>query len=348
MEYISRELRGVCRSKDTLNKWDTEGNLVICSFFFWKTWSSLQKDYAGLLRSMLYQIAEQREDIVPILMGRHTTLESKPGEAHWSARIYAWTKERLDDAMRRFIVNKPASIRLCLVVDGLDEYVGDEEFLLETVKYLSRDPGTRICVSSRREQIFRLGFANSPQLRLHDLNRHDIEKATRERLSPILEHYFPNSTKEADDLIRSVTYRSEGVFLWADLMCKDIRSGVRNSDSMQELLERLDRTPGDIQGLYEHMLRRMDNSYIQEAAGYFRLLLAEQSTSFLGLTVLNVACGQEAAWKCVLKKDFAHFQSLEFRDSCRKLEARILTRCAGLVEIAERRNEFFERGLRRN
>lgn len=347
MKYICREFRGFCRSKDILNKWDTEGNLVICSFFFWKLGSALQKDYAGFLRSILYQIAEQREDIVPILMGQHTTLESKPGEAHWSAPIYAWTKERLDDAMRRFIVNKPASIRLCLVIDGLDEYDGDEDILLETVKYLSSDPGTRICVSSRREQIFRLGFKHSPQLRLHDLNRHDIEKATMETLGPVLEHYFPNSTIEAYGLIRSVTDRSEGVFLWADLMCKDLKSGARNADSMRELLERLDRTPSDVQGLYEHTLSRLDPSYLREAAGYFRLLLAEQSYaeqsySFMGLTVLHIACGQEAAWECVLKKDFAHFQSFEFRDSCRKLETRILTRCAGLVEIAERQNELLD------
>lgn len=332
MKYIIRELRGFCRTKDILNKWDTEGTLVICSFFFWKLGSPLQKDYAGFLRSILYQIVEQREDILPILIGQNTTLEST---SYRSAPIYAWTRERLDDAMRCFIVNKPASIRLCLVVDGLDEYEGDEDFLMETVKYLSRDPGTRICVSSRREQIFRLGFKDSPQLRLHDLNQHDIEKATRERLCPVLEHHFPNSTKDIDLLIKLVTYRSEGVFLWADLMCKDLRSGVRNADSMQELLERLDRTPDDIQGLYEHMLSRLDKSYLREAAEYFRLLLAAQSLSFEKMTTLHIACGQEAAWNCVLNKDFAYFWSLGFQESCDKLETRILTRCAGLVEIDE-------------
>ena len=309
--------------------------------------SSLQKDYTGFLRSILYQIAEQREDLIPILMGQHMNPDSKTDQGQKANIIYAWTKERLDNALRRLIANKPASINLCLLVDGLDEFDGDEEFLLETIDFLSGDPCTRICVSSRPEQIFRLGFANSPQLRLHDLNYRDIRKATMERLRPVLEQTFCNSALEIENLVRTVTDRSQGVFLWADLMCKDLKSGARNADSMRELLERLDRTPGDIQGLYEHMLSRLDPSYLREAVGYFRLLLdgqlyAEHSYTFMGLTVLHIACGQEAAWKSVLKKDFARIQSFEFRDSCRKLETRILTRCTGLVEIAERQNGFLE------
>ncbi|KAG7008695.1 hypothetical protein G7Y79_00004g012790 [Physcia stellaris] len=338
MKYISTELRGFCQGQETLNQWDTDGNLLICSFFFWKLGSSLQKDYTGFLRSILYQIAEQREDLIPILMGQHTNPKYKTDEGQRATPIYAWTKERLDNALRCLIANKPASINLCLLVDGLDEFDGDEDLLLETINFLSRDPGTRICVSSRPEQIFRLGFAKSPQLRLHDLNYRDIKKATMEGLKPMLEQHFSNSATEIDDLVKTVTARSQGVFLWADLMCKDLRSGARNCDSMRELFNRLNRTPGDIQGLYGHMLSRLDELYIQEAAGYFRLLLTALWNSSEGLTILHIACGQEAAWKCVLKKDFAYFQSFEFRDSCRKLETRILTRCAGLVEIAERRN----------
>ena len=342
MKYISTELRGFCHGQETLKQWATDGSLLICSFFFWKLGSSLQKDYTGFLRSILYQITEQREDLIPILMGQHTNPHSKTDEDQRATPIYAWTRERLDNALRRFIANKPASINLCLLVDGLDEFDGDEDSLLETINFLSRDPGTRICVSSRPEQIFRLGFATSPQLRLHDLNYYDIKKATMERLRPVLEQNFCDSALEIEILVRTVTDRSQGVFLWADLMCKDLRSGARNGDSMRELSKRLNRTPGDIQGLYGHMLSRLDESYIQEAARYFRLLLTAQSFSYVDLTLLHIACGQEAAWNCVLKKDFAHFQSSEFRDSCRKLETRILTRCAGLVEIAERQNELLD------
>ena len=342
MKYMNRGIRSLYRKKETLNQWATEGNFLVCSFFFWKLGSPLQKGYVGFLRSILYQISEQREDLIPILMGQQTTLESKTNEVNRSAPIYAWTKERLDDSLRRFIANKPASIHLCLLVDGLDEFDGDEDSLLETIHFLSRDPGTRICVSSRPEQRFRLGFASSPQLRLHDLNSRDIEKASMERLRPVLKQYFPHSASGIDDLVRSVTERSQGVFLWADLMCKDLRSGAHNADSMRELFERLDRTPGDIEGLYRHMLSRLDKFYLREAAGYFRLLLRAPLSSDGNLTILHIACGQEAAWASLLKKDFAHFQSLEFRDSCRKLETRIFTRCAGLVEISERQNKFHD------
>lgn len=177
--------------------------------FLLERWQSVAKDYVGLLRSLLYQIAEQRGDLVPIMTGEEATLNVRMNEARESGSTYAWTKERLDDALRRFIANKPPSIRFCLFIDGLDEFVGDEDSLMDTVRLLSRTSRTKVCVSSRPEQIFRQGFANSPQLKLQDLNRLDIQQATCERLGSVLEKHFPQQEHEIDNLVHQVTHRSE-------------------------------------------------------------------------------------------------------------------------------------------
>lgn len=340
MKYITSHFRDFCQEEETPRSWNTETDLVICSFFFWKLGSSLQKNYVGLLRSLLYQIAEQREDLIAIMIGQQTTLNSEINEAPKSALIHAWTKERLDHAWRQLIVQKPASTHLCLFVDGLDEFEGDEDSLLEMVDFLGRDPGTRICVSSRPEQMFRRGFLDSPQLKLQDLNYPDIERATRERLDPTLKQYFPDSTSDITRLVKSVTTGSQGVFLWADLICKDLKNGARNADSMEELFERLKRIPTSIEGLYTHMLDRADKSYLQEGTQYLQMLLTVKENDY-GLTLLEFACAQEACWEHVLTRDSAYFQSSKFHDSCLKLETRILTRCMGLVNISEHRQTTF-------
>jgi len=328
---------------------------VTCSFFFWALGSTLQKNYVGVLRSLLYQIAEQREDLIPMIMGQEAISEARTSHPREPVPNYAWTKERLDDALRRFLSAKPSSISVCLFIDGLDEFVGDEDLLMETIRLLSRTPRTHVCVSSRPEQIFRQDFANSPQLRLQDLNYEDIEKATKDRLDTTLKEKFPKTTWMIDGLVANVIAKAQGIFLWADLVTKDLLKGARNSDSTQELHERLDSTPGTIEGLYEHMLERLDKSYFQDAARYFQPIMANQdylaleSDEFLGpriwssvLTLLHCACVDEEAWDHVLSHDLEYFQSPEFHDLCRNLETRILTRCTGLVEVSEHRGAVLE------
>ena len=346
MKYISSELRSFWQSETALSGWSPGNDLVICSFFFWNLGSALQKNYVRFLRSILYQIAEQREDAIPIMMGQHATSSQseRASDAGEFDPIHAWTRERLDDALKRFL-QKAASVRIIFVIDGADEFVGDQDSLLETIRLLNQTSSTRVCVSSRPEQIFRQGFADSPQLKLQDLNYHDIKKATRGRLRPMLRKCFPNSLAEIDCLVNSVIQKSQGIFLWAELMNKDILRGVRNADDMQELRERLERTPDTIDGLHQHMLSRLEKVYLEDTAKYFHMLMAD-GESFTGntpwpersgLTLLHFVCAEESTRSHILSKDHAYFQSSEFDDLCRKMETRILTRCVGLVEIDELR-----------
>ena len=270
MKYILIEFGKFCHSRTTLSPWR---DAVTCCFFFWNLGSSLQKNYVGLLRSLLFQIAEQRAEMIPIMRDDATCQKFRP---HDPSLLYAWTEQRLEDALKRFLAHKPPSMRVCMFIDGLDEFVGDEDRLIEIIRLISQTSGTKVCVSSRPEQIFRQGFASSPNLRLQDLNYHDIWKAVSERLTPALECYTSCSKRQVDDLVKQVISRSHGVFLWADLMTKDLKAGARNADTFAELRKRLGRTPETIDGLYEHMLNRLDKAYLQDSQRYFFRLLAYQ------------------------------------------------------------------------
>ena len=354
MKYITSEFRNLYQSGATLSGWDTGVDLVVCSFFFWTLGISLQKNYVGFLRSLLYQIAEQREDLIATMMGQGSMPDEQTSSSHDPIRIYAWTKERLDDALKRFLFNKPSSISVCLFIDGLDEFVGDEDLLLETLRLLSGTPRVHVCVSSRPEQIYRQGFAQSPKLKLQHLNHPDIAKTVKDRLGTTLAEKFPHSPEVVDEFVTDVISRSEGIFLWTELIIKNIQRGARNSDNLQELRERFDRMPDTIEGLYQHMLDRLERPYLQEAAKYFQLLMAAadfeafEPYSLRRLTLLDCACAEGMAWSKVLSHDFAYFQSPEFHESCCNLETRILTRCTGLVEISEHQIERLEYIQRRH
>lgn len=336
MKYVSTEVPKLHRSGQALSDLGIEADLMACSFFFWSLGAPLQKNYVGFIRSLLYQIAEQRDNAIPILMGNDASSTEHSGvdDAEGSAPSYMWTVERLDDALRRFLDKKPASLRFYVFLDGLDEFEGDEDPLLETIRLLAQTPGTRVCVSSRPEQIFRQGFAKSPQLRLQDFNHYDIERASRQHLEVTLAQYFPDSPQAIRELIQDVARKASGIFLWADLMNKVIKRGAINGDTLRELRERLGDTPETIDGLYQDILTRLDKKYLRDAARYMHMLLIDGEQIYKqGLTLLHFACLEQSTWDHKLSEIATYDQSEDFDRFCAELETRILARCGGLVEI---------------
>lgn len=333
MKYISTEFGKFCHARTSLFLWR---DAVTCFFFFWNLGSPLQKNYAGFLRSLLFQIAEQRAEMILILWDDSNCRNSRP---HDATVLYAWTEQRLEDALKRFLADKPPSIRICMFIDGLDEFVGDEDRLIEIIRLLSQTAGTKVCISSRPEQIFRQGFAAFPNLRLQDLNYHDIRTAVSARLTPALRSYSTGSKWEINNLVERVIHNSHGVFLWAELMTKDLKAGARNSDSIAELRDRLERTPETIDRLYEHMLKRLDKAYLGDAARYFSHLFAHQEMFSLNLlppTLLELACSEQNSWFHPTRLGSALLMPPNVDETCQHLEIRILTRCTGLVDFKER------------
>ena len=341
MKYISTKFHDYCQSLEPSSPWSSPHDVIICSYFFRSLGSSIQKNYRGLLKSLLYQIARQWEDSIPLM--------SVKVKSSRSGTLHEWTEKRLEEALKLFLLSKPSTLRVCILIDGLDEYEGDEINLMNIIRLMSQSPGTKVCASSRPEEIFRQGFADCPHVRLQDLNYPDILKATSDRLIPALLERFSVSTSDsilgnsrwrAKWLIQNLTNKSQGIFLWAELMTKDIVTGARNADTFSELEDRLDRTPDTIDGLYMHMLKRLDKSYVREATTYFHHIMTyDEGSSFDDNfpTLLHFACNEENAWAQIGRRSTAYFLTSDFQQTCRTLEIRILSRCAGLVEIDESR-----------
>ena len=155
-----------------------------------------------------------------------------------------------------------------------------------------------MCVSSRPEQVFRLGFAQSPQIRLQDLNYLDMKKTVEDRLHPILNKHFPEEETDIESLIDDTVHKAQGVFLWLELMTKSLRNGCYNADTMRELYEKLDRTPDTLEGLYQHMLDSLDKSYLSEAFRYFGLLIASEELDSWGKPprLLDIVLTESELW----------------------------------------------------
>lgn len=209
MKYITEEFRAHLRRENALTS-----EIVTASYFFWNPGSALQKNLTGFLRSLLYQISNQRPDLIPIMNDQQVDSTRTPKMNFHPTPLYAWTEHRLMLALRRLLTHIPPTISLYVFIDGLDEFDGDEDDLMSLVYLLNQTPRAKVCVSSRPEQVFRQGFAQSPQIKLQDLNLSDMEKAAEDRLYPTLIRCFPGKETSIKTLIGDTIQKAQGVFLW--------------------------------------------------------------------------------------------------------------------------------------
>lgn len=324
-----------------LETWKKDGRLLMISFFFWRPGSDLQKSVTGLLRSLLYQIASQWPDFTNHIEVQDRNATGEVNVPINLRHLAAWTDQRLLRVLKCFLDRKPTSLRICALIDGLDEFIGEEELLLDVVRIFGEAPQCKVCVSSRPEQAFRQEFRMCSQLKVQDLNHEDIEKTVAGKLSPHLEKYTSPEAKRSA-LESAIVWKAEGVFLWLDLMIKILIRGAKNGDSYETLLSRLNKTPDTINGLYTHIWESLDSVYKEEGLKYFHTLLAANELR-TAMSLAELVCAEGEPRERVIQFDREYFVSEQFKSACQHVETRLIACCGGLLEVQG--YSSFEKGV---
>lgn len=146
----------------------TEEGLLTAKYFAWSLGSELQKTPLGLLRSILHELLKQKPDLIPSVLPDmwHATDE---GASDLDELSYAEAKKVF---LR--LVNLPwQSFRICLFIDGIDEFDEDHVDVATFVKSLVSTT-VKVIVTSRPIPTCAETYDNSPSLRLQDLTNSHI------------------------------------------------------------------------------------------------------------------------------------------------------------------------------
>jgi hypothetical protein len=308
-----------------LETWAVDVPLVTASFFFWYNGNELQKTQEGLLRSLIYQALENHRELIPlVLAGTFDVLSID--------LVSYWTLARLKGAFRRLVEQKEVPLKICLLVDGLDEYAGNHAEIVEVFQYAARFEHVKICVSSRPLIVFDRAFKDLPGLRLQDLTFDDIQLYVRNRFHHD-ERFHELELEEpglGPDLALQVVVKASGVFLWVKLVVHSVLEGIENYDRGVDLERRLNELPEDLTELYWHMLDRVKPVWYLEEG--FRLLLLVRAT-IAPLTLLRLAF---AELKAPANDNELSSMTIERRKAlCRGIAGRIKSRCLGLIEVVD-------------
>lgn len=248
------------------------GDIVAAAFFFWGAGSSeLKKSHLGLLRRLLYQVLQERPELIELVLPQR-----------WGAVLNSaaykkpWTKTELVTAFDLLLQAPETNSKFCLFIDGLDDCEGSHGDLVDAVRALNKSPNVKICVSSRPWSLFQRVYGSNGDacITLHTLAKRDIDTYMASRLEATAPDTY--CAEDLRQLRHAVRERSEGVFLWVSLAVKDSRRGIDSHDSMRMLQERLEAYPSELGDFIQRIFQSIDTAY-RRFTGRLLLMMLEDT-----------------------------------------------------------------------
>ncbi|KAK3678826.1 hypothetical protein LTR78_001279 [Recurvomyces mirabilis] len=336
------------RTTELLQRWAGRDELIVAYHYFWSAGTTLQKSRLGLLRTLLVHMLQQAPEIVLQL---------------------------LPERFRKDNHYQTEGARLCLFVDGLDEYEGEHVDLIDLLSDLAKSSRIKLCLSSRPWNVFTRAYRNrvDGELAVQELTEQDIQIYVRDKMlaNPVFAAMRLRDPVGCVKLMDEIRAKAEGVFLWVHLVVRSLLRGLGNDDDLETLERRLNAYPDDLDGYFQRMFDRVESVYSKQSA---RLMLAALSagrglprwaprcievetkspdyalsidchgSSCYGYLIFGPECpaidNANAAHMC--SKPWTH--QTPFQNEC--LTRYIDARCADLLEVTRERIFFIHRTAR--
>ncbi|OAL26100.1 hypothetical protein AYO20_10234 [Fonsecaea nubica] len=242
---------------------------IIHFFFDFRAGSAIGNNMEGFLRSLLRQLCEDLPNVsraVPDL-ARIVTSNAQQQIDHSVA------KPLPIDVLRTALLEGIRSCsHLIILLDGLDEYEGEQSELCNFVKALQGDK-IKICLASRPDPPFPDAFAGLPSFKMEDLNFRPIKMFGLH----VLEQFFSEQRYSPSILLTladTVAQRSQGVFLWARFAIFELIKGLTRGEKLESaaLMQRLEEMPPELQQIYSRIFQRCPSNE-RKLAGLLLLLI---------------------------------------------------------------------------
>jgi len=346
------------RLQKLMRIWARGSPLCIATFFFWNSGTSLQKSQLGFLRALLFQVLDKYSrhypELVPFVFPREwSTLYSREirrsngGHESTLSSPIIWKVAQLKEALRSLSNQTIMPLKVCFVIDGLDEFDADDddyEALGAFFKDITGSKNIKVCLSSRPWVVFEDIFSGSPNLKLQNLIYRDIEKYVHDK-------FYKNSAflklvsrepAAARALLAEIVEKAEGVFLWVKLVVRTLLNGLRNRDDLSDLWEQLRRLPRELKPLYNHFFGLIEpyERWASQAIQILRcnrdLCNAPSNRAGLNLNVRRITISEFLLAMSVnlQMSSIDNMTRRDFQLKCEDMKVRLTARCAGFLEVS--------------
>ncbi|KAF9070666.1 hypothetical protein BDP27DRAFT_1323229 [Rhodocollybia butyracea] len=328
---------------EQLRVWAGAKPLAMAGFFFWTSGSPEQRSQTGLVRYLLFQLLQQHRELIP-------TVFAELWKSCWNAttkeRIQmslAWSLAQLMESLKLLLRHASRKTRICLFIDGLDEFDGDHKEIIQLFRDIVNSD-TKVCLSSRPWLVFEASFDSIPSLRLQDLTFNDMARYVNDNLRKDARIRRILKKEPSVELVSELAKRADGVFLWVTLVTGILVKQFEAGDTVSHLSRRLRILPTDLDDLFRYMLfDARDASEIKDMSQVFQLIRAREVVSDFtrndnsaSLTIYALALADEESLKLALKVPIQRVSDEELLELCQQTKDRLSGCCAGLLEVHEK------------
>ena len=341
-------------TKRLLASWAGRKDVVTAGFFFWTSGSREQRSQTGLLRYLLHQLLSEHPELTPLTFpGLWAKLCGMTTKERIQLQL-EWTVPELMAAFESFVDAALPEMKMCLFIDGLDEFEGNHLEIINFFKDLGlgkHGHSIKMCLSSRPWVVFQEAFQYEvPNLRLQDLTYGDMYRYSRDRLrerTHVL-RLLEKHAEHEDALVNKMVRRADGVFLWVRLAADTMLDRFEPGHDINDLDNMVLSLPSELDELFEKFIfKDQDGEQISQTATLFLLIRAREIVAdFVRDESSNSLKVWELAW--ALKKqddDLAAKGTVKEASSsliqtrCRTTVTTIRRRFAGLLDLHSRQRE---------
>ncbi|KAJ6788949.1 hypothetical protein PWT90_05201 [Aphanocladium album] len=269
-----------------LETWSDKQAFLVAGFFFWTSGSREQRSQTGLLRSLLHQFLSAHPEYIatsfPTLWEKIRTM---PTKERIKIRL-DWTVEELLPAFLSFINAASEKMKICLFIDGMDEFEGDHSMIIDLFKNLATGYGSenvKLCLSSRPWPVFQDAFEFAvPNLKLQELTYGDMRQYVSEHMAQNSEvnSILQQDKTKGSAFVDSLIERADGVFLWVRLAVERILERFPRNKGVEGLQSLLLTLPGELDDLFDKLLFEDQTAAEREqSASMYSLMRAREEVA---------------------------------------------------------------------
>ena len=332
MKYLQEDPR----TTHALREWSGSSQLVIGSFYFWYAGTSLQKSQVGLLRSLILDVLSKRPQLAIVLFpDLYRSMLNGEVMDHEEVSFIELSK-----AFQTLVSSNLQGVKVCFIVDGVDEYEGEHNDICEIFSQAKASSTVKILLSSRPIPACVHAFTTCPQLSLQTLTEGDIQKYVQDKLGQhaLLKRMELAEKGATHRIVDSIMSKASGVFLWVVIVVRLVNIGLQDYDTVPRLLQRIDDLPPDLENLYDHMLRSMSPQNRVEGSKMLQLVLRSMLThGDFPMTLLQLSFAEEEDCGVAIHTGISAISSQDENWRLESIQGRMRSRCCGLIEALDQK-----------
>jgi hypothetical protein len=252
-----------------------------------------------------------------------------------------WELQDLKAMFQRLAKETVLETRFCFFIDGLDEYNGEEEELVQILKFISSSPHIKICVSGRPRSIFE-DFFNDHRYKLiiSEHTRGDMESYVRRQLQEN-QHFqrLEGSESACEEIVEMISKQAQGVWLWVFLVTRDLIHAVNRNEGLGMLRKITAHFPPDLQSYFERIINGIKPTFREEMAQIF--LIAVDELQPLPLFAFSLLERERADKDYALNAPIKPISNEDLSEDYPKWKSRIQNRCGDLLVVEDGPHPIF-------